>query len=223
MGGPYVRVFASLYPEEVSGMILVDPTQVSSYESMEEIKAWFATHCPQDWDTVETYCNQMPETSKMLSWMRGLEVKRVEEFLATVPQPRQESIRSEWMATLAGRERSQLSTKLGPSVQDEFGASTESFQQAIAATLPPVPIILLSASSPVSPAGIVDALNPNLRELQLQMQHWHLDDYRTWVNATPGAKLVVAAKCGHNIQIDNPDLVVDAIQGVVQQAVHSKE
>src|SRR4029077_19435539 len=33
LGGPYIRVFAGLYPEEVAGLVLVDPTQ-------EDLIAW---------------------------------------------------------------------------------------------------------------------------------------------------------------------------------------
>src|SRR4030095_12767203 len=33
LGGPYIRIFAGLYPEDVAGLILVDPTQ-------EELIAW---------------------------------------------------------------------------------------------------------------------------------------------------------------------------------------
>ena len=33
LGGPYIRVFAGMYPQEVTGMVLVDPTQ-------EELIAW---------------------------------------------------------------------------------------------------------------------------------------------------------------------------------------
>jgi len=32
MGGPYVRVFADLYPREVAGMVLVDPSQEAFYD-----------------------------------------------------------------------------------------------------------------------------------------------------------------------------------------------
>src|SRR5207253_622579 len=30
MGGPYIRVFAGMYPDEVAGLILVDPTQINA-------------------------------------------------------------------------------------------------------------------------------------------------------------------------------------------------
>jgi pimeloyl-ACP methyl ester carboxylesterase len=32
LGGPYIRVFADLYPDDVSGMVLVDPTQEEAIE-----------------------------------------------------------------------------------------------------------------------------------------------------------------------------------------------
>ena len=36
------------------------------------------------------------------------------------------------------------------------------------------------------------------------------------VAATPGARLVVAAESGHYVQIDQPELVIDAIRQVVE-------
>ena len=39
-GGPYTRVFAGLYPNEVAGMVLVDPSQ-------EEFMAWLNAHFPK--------------------------------------------------------------------------------------------------------------------------------------------------------------------------------
>jgi pimeloyl-ACP methyl ester carboxylesterase len=38
-GGPYIRVFASMYPEEVCGMVFVDPAQ-------EQFSAWLKQHFP---------------------------------------------------------------------------------------------------------------------------------------------------------------------------------
>jgi pimeloyl-ACP methyl ester carboxylesterase len=40
LGGPYIRVFAGMYPDEVAGMVLVDPTQ-------EELIAWAKAHDPK--------------------------------------------------------------------------------------------------------------------------------------------------------------------------------
>ena len=40
LGGPYIRVFAGLYPDEVAGLVLVDPTQ-------EELIAWAKARDPK--------------------------------------------------------------------------------------------------------------------------------------------------------------------------------
>lgn len=40
LGGPYIRMFAAMYPNEVAGMVLVDPTQ-------EELMAWAKEHDPE--------------------------------------------------------------------------------------------------------------------------------------------------------------------------------
>jgi pimeloyl-ACP methyl ester carboxylesterase len=41
LGGPFIRMFATRYPSEVAGMVLVDPTQ-------EELIAWAKEHAPDD-------------------------------------------------------------------------------------------------------------------------------------------------------------------------------
>jgi pimeloyl-ACP methyl ester carboxylesterase len=218
MGGPYVRVFAARHPQEVSGIVLVDPTQINRYESLAEIREWFAARSPNDWERVEASCKHM---AAGLEWMAALDAKRLEVYLDSVPQPRRESLRSELTALAQSSSPKQSSATSPPSVKAEFEAAADSFKQAIAATpLPDVPIIVLGAWQPSSPSAVAAALNPDLRALQQEIQGWHLRDYREWVAATPGARLVVARNCGHNIQLDNPGLVVGAIREV---AGHSKD
>ena len=43
LGGPYVRVFAKMYPQKVCGMVLVDPTQPDACEPIAEVKKWLAS------------------------------------------------------------------------------------------------------------------------------------------------------------------------------------
>ncbi len=215
MGGPYVRVFAMAYPQEVSGMVLVDPTQINVYEPMSEIRTWFEAHCLQDWNAVEAYCDVLPEHQMPLNWMRALEAKRVEQFLETVPQPRREAMRAEWVARMADAAKKTARVTIDPSIGAEYEAATESFKQAIAAPLPShIPVILLAAAGAASPLEIGDALSPNLRELGRETQRWHVQDYRKWVQEMPSVKIVMARQCGHVIQRDCPDLVINAVREV---------
>ena len=49
-----VRVFASLYPKEVAGLVFVDPTQ-------EGLTDWIKTHQPEVWKQLETEKQKAPE------------------------------------------------------------------------------------------------------------------------------------------------------------------
>jgi pimeloyl-ACP methyl ester carboxylesterase len=48
LGGPYIRIFAGLYPQEVAGMVLVDPTQ-------EELIEWAKARDPKPERTPRPY------------------------------------------------------------------------------------------------------------------------------------------------------------------------
>ncbi|MGN6368830.1 MAG: alpha/beta fold hydrolase [Phycisphaerae bacterium] len=216
MGGVYVRVFAGMYPLEVSGMVLVDPTQVNACASMEEIHRWFEAHCAQDWPTVAAACDRRPEAVRCLGWMQALEAKRMEAFLQTLQPPQRERMRRAWLAHVTAGSAVRPGGQMNRSVHEEFQAATESFREAIAARpLTGVPIVLLAAAGQESLGATMEALNPEMRLLQAEVQRWHVADYREWAAATPGAKLVVAPGCGHNIQEDDPDLVAGEIREVI--------
>jgi hypothetical protein len=44
MRGPYIRVFAAKYPQEISGLVLVDPSQAEICEPLDDLRARFSTH-----------------------------------------------------------------------------------------------------------------------------------------------------------------------------------
>ena len=108
--------------------------------------------------------------------------------------------------------------KFSTGVRDEFQAATESIRQAIAAKpLPNVPIVLLAGVGHSSFGGLAANFSPNGRALQQQQRRWHFEDYRRWVEATPGAKLVMATQSGHDIPDDEPELIIDAVRQIVEQ------
>jgi pimeloyl-ACP methyl ester carboxylesterase len=96
----------------------------------------------------------------------------------------------------------------------DFDASFAQMRAAASATpLRPLPLFVLSHGRPITvdlPAGTLppgfpaDALERTWQELQ--------DDLAALV---PGARHVIATKSGHYIQIEQPDLVIEAIRQVV--------
>ena len=144
-GGIYVRVFADMYPKEVAGMVLIDPSQ-------EAFEDWTRTH-----------------------------------------KEAQRAGRDEEMA------------KASQAVRDESAQVSTSYEQARAARVPAgIPVILLTAMK--------DETMPETARKVWAEKHVE------WISKVPGGKHVVAEKSGHFIQAEQPQLVVDAIKQVFDQA-----
>ena len=110
MGGPYVRVFAARYPQDVSGLVLVDPTHAELVEPLDDVKAWFAVHHPQDWPRVDAVAAKCP---KGMDAMLVSCVKAVEEFLDGLPEPHRVAVAGKFWSMFGKRfERGSLAGPL---------------------------------------------------------------------------------------------------------------
>jgi pimeloyl-ACP methyl ester carboxylesterase len=143
LGGPFIRVFASMYPTEVAGMVLIDPSQ-------EAFEDWTKTH-------------PLPK------------MKEIEEQIAKGPQ----------------------------GLRDENAGIKATYDQARLAQVPAgIPVILLTAMNSDMPVEVKKV--------------WQ-EKHQEWIDKVPGGKLIVAEKSGHVIQVQEPQLVVDAIRQVIEQ------
>lgn len=138
LGGLYIRVFAGTYPEDVSGMVLVDPT-----------------HDPE------------------------------------------------------GIERS---------LHPELAVLRETAEQARRSRIPPgVPLVLIDSVSlgemPFATSAVRELRAKNRPESDAESRA-----YKTWLDTIPGARLVVTHDSGHNVPIEQPQLVVETIREVVRAA-----
>ncbi len=137
-GGPYIRVFAGLYPEEVAGMVFVDPTQESFMALLNRL---------------------FPE----------INVVTTEDVNA----------------------------------QEEWGMQWASMNQARVARLPEVPITLITG------AAVHDVLSRNLIPI------WGAEQAK-WLSTFPQAKHIVTTRSGHGVVFTEPELIVDAVKGIVE-------
>jgi pimeloyl-ACP methyl ester carboxylesterase len=127
MGGRYIRIFAGAYPEDVAGMVLVDPT---------------------------------PDN------------ERVDETL----------------------------------------------EQARTSRVPGgVPVILIDAVSPLE----LPFASEGVRALRMR-NRWELEaesvEHRKWIDTVPGGRLIVTNRSGHNVFLEQPELVVDTIRRAIGEA-----
>lgn len=72
-----------------------------------------------------------------------------------------------------------------------------------------LPLAVLTASRYELPPGLPEALAASLREVRLALQ-------RELAALSMRSTHVVAEQSGHDIQVDQPDLVIDAIRGLVE-------
>jgi pimeloyl-ACP methyl ester carboxylesterase len=215
MGGPYMRVFAATYPDEVIGLVLVDPARADSYESFDDVRAWFASHRPGDWSRVESTCRRVPEGA---AGMMATGVKRIETLIEGYPAAQRDALRREYWA-LVDSEPARLAPTLSPGARDEFKSMEESFRQTVAtrAMMPRVPIVLIVAAMQDEYSEVTASLTPTMRTFAEGMKRWKIADSQRWVDATPGARLVVARRSGHNVQSEDPGVVIDAIKDIIQR------
>ena len=182
MGGFDVRLFASLYREQVAGMVLVD-----------------ASHPDQE--------NRLPPELKNLEGS-GL---REEEFLEyTMPfgLPRLIGLCESDPAQRAAECNFHTAREI---VAELKAVEESSAQTAATSSFGDMPLVVLShdPEKPSSefPADLAKPLNDAWEKMQEEMAHL----------STRGTQTIVK-NSAHYIQIDQPDVVIDAVHTVVEQA-----
>jgi len=136
-GGPYMRVFAGMYPVEVAGMVFVDPTQ-------EDFMVWLEKAFPP-------------------------------------------------FAEISNRHMA---------AQDEVANRWVSMDLARDSRLPEVPMALITGTK------CHDQLT------RWVMPRW-LAAHKDWLATHPHARHIITTNSGHNILLNEPELVMQAIQGVI--------
>jgi pimeloyl-ACP methyl ester carboxylesterase len=182
MGGYNVRLFASLYRNEVGGMVLVD----ASHPEQEK-------RFPQALnDLNKTWVREQ----EFLTYSMPFGIPRLLGFCDADP-------------VIRAADCNFHSAREGLVVLKTFSESAA--QAANAGSLGDLPLAVLSHDPdlpmPDIPADLENPINDEWKQMQDELSHL----------STRGTH-VVAKKSGHYIQIDRPELVIDAIHNVMDQA-----
>jgi pimeloyl-ACP methyl ester carboxylesterase len=181
MGGLDVRLYASLYPAEVAGIVLVD----SSHP-----------------DQIKRFPPALNDLDK--TWLRE------QEFLTALMPfgiPR--------LLGFCGRDLEARADKCNFPSQREALAELQCFpenvlQASTAGALGDVPLAVLSSDparlEPDLPEDLVEPMNQAWQRMQEELAHL----------STRGTRHV-AQGSGHYIQLDRPDVVIEAVRQVVRQ------
>ena len=198
LGGPLVRLYAHEHPDQVVGMVLVD-----------------AAHEEQWLRYPEAVRRLQPRADKMMSRVLGLMQTAVatglfalaprlypRQALSMVPEETRETYRGVMSADAKGL----------AAIREEYGAYQDHFAAVRAAhitSLGDIPLIVLSHGKTQPLPGLSAEVS---REFEQICQQMHIE----LTAQSSHGKRIVAEKSGHYIQLDQPELVIDAIREVVE-------
>ena len=193
LGGLNVRLFASQYPEEVVGMVLVDAVPANVYSRL-----------ASEWK------NQMAGTQRMFYTLST--ISRL-GLLRLLVQIRGTEAAPDFVKKLPSEVQSVILAKFLPKTFNTAIAENQlmerSAQQVSKQELPKdLPLVVLSHGinmfSELS-AEQSERAEQRWQELQVEM-----------ANLSSRGTLKIAQKSSHDIHIDQPQLVIDAIRQVIQ-------
>lgn len=201
-GGHPVRLYAEAYPDEVAGVILLDARH-------ETINA----RMPSAWQQLERAGKGLYQFMLLASRLRVLNVLgRLLGERALPPIAKKLPPEMLPMYLAVGFQPKCWQTSL-----DELSACLESDRQLGAAgTLGHIPLIVIRHAIPEMFSRM-----PSEQAEQAE-QIWQVLQAEL-ANLSANSRLTVAEKSGHSIQIDQPDLVVDAIHQIVEDVRGKRE
>jgi pimeloyl-ACP methyl ester carboxylesterase len=153
LGGMNARMFASLYPETIAGMVLVDSSHPDMYPELAKI---LPPHKPGESEFLE-------------GWRKGPDLSKTRE----------------WIDLQAN----------GALVRATGGIGDK-------------PLVVLTQSPDWNDPFAPDDVEPLIDEVTQRLA-------RQLLTLSSDSKLIVAKQAGHNIQAEEPQLVIDAIRDVV--------
>src|SRR5215207_5480984 len=193
-GGTNMQVYASQYPDEVAGMVLVD----SALEDEEAI----------------TLTRSLQPSPVLLKILATIGVTRLPYTLGgEAPGQTSPDLLDEQAAISSHR-------KDAFAVADETSSLEESFDENRAApmSLGDKPLIVLTAGPLPSEVLTSQGLS---QEQARQMDEFHSESQVDLTRRSQNAKQVIVEDSGHYIHVEHPDLVKDAILQVVEAARNS--
>ena len=208
-GGFLVRAFARYYPKEVVGMVLVDCLNTDS-------RVPIGNKAVRIRDTAQGRTAPPPQDRIPHS---NPSVTTSSSSAATIsidPLPSERAAIGPWLEKM--HHWAEAQPGYGIAWQNEMDWSPEDVADMYAHRDQPdyrlgdMPLIVLTRGQ----LGYETELDIPSAQLEAERKAEQADLARLSTNS----KLMVAEKSGHNIQYDNPDLVIDAIRQVVEAARH---
>jgi pimeloyl-ACP methyl ester carboxylesterase len=204
-GGMLVRAYAAKYPEQVAGLVLVDPLAPSEWLHISRAHArmlGLGVKLARRGALLARL--GVVRLSLALLMTRSRRIRRVPQMIAKLSSGRGESV----ISRLVG-EVSKMPPETWPMVRAHW-CQTKSFQ-GLGNYLESLPASAAEADAFTEPGGIpvivLSAANSTPEQLR---------EREALARRSPHGRHIMAAKSGHWIQLDEPELVVEAIREMVR-------
>ncbi|MCU0541441.1 MAG: alpha/beta hydrolase [Oscillatoriaceae cyanobacterium Prado104] len=192
LSGLFSRFFAYQYPAEVAGMILVDVTHESIFERLPPPMV----KLNKRFDWVAIHLLPIAARIGLFRLLVACDILPLAgDLFQKLPIALQPAAKSIYAQTKFWQALGQESVAFPVSIEQVVGArSTKPF--------PDIPLIVLSSGKP--DFGATAELLQTMQELHAEL-----------ANESPQGVQIVTPSSGHIIQLDEPELVIDAIRQVV--------
>jgi len=200
-GGVYVRTYASLYPTEVAGLVLVD----SSHEGQ-------AVRYPPEWQQLDQAQNSMMAFCRVVSPFGLIRLSRL--FDAAYAFKDSET-KAAFLTTVYRTRYCRVSAEEIEALADSYNGPD------IAGSLGDLPLIVLTADSTEEemqaqiPSYLKSVVGPEVIKKVFQVNREMQADL---AGLSSRGKQTLVPNSGHMIPLDQPDVVIDAIRAVLAQA-----
>lgn len=202
-GGLVVRAFAYTYPDEVAGLVLLDAAH-------EDQLAMYPT----------AYADKYGKMTATMSRMRPVFAAANASGIPALLASRHPSAVADRLPDHVGRSRRAIGLVDGSqaaAVVDEMAALADGFAsvRSIRRPLGDLPVVVVTRENVVGEeAGVPAGLEHEVHAAWLRMQ-------RDLTTISTNSRLLVAKNSSHDIHLDRPDIVIDAVQSVLTQITAS--
>jgi pimeloyl-ACP methyl ester carboxylesterase len=198
-GGALVRLYAHNYPGNVAGMVLVDASHEKQFARFPEAFTRLAAQQEQQIELDAGRERPLVELGLVALW------NEVNPPDAQLPHTAGEALQAFYARDTVMRESTVAEVQA-------FRANLEQLGAAQITTFGDIPLIVLSRGQPTP---IFDtAISAEIEHMDRAWQQLQVE----LAQLSPQGKQVVATESGHYIPLDQPHLVIDAIEQVVAEA-----
>jgi len=197
LGGLLVRVYTRNYPDEVVGMVLVDSTHEEQYIRLTEAVPTFS-------EVSQRGNEQMTGQYRLFGILSSTGIMAL--VPQSIPNPGfSDAVFGQYKAVWATTGFFSTILAEGEAIE-EILAEARSMHITSFGTLP---LVVITAGISGENPNFSDQENQKIASVQQNLQS-------DLVTLSADSKQIVAEHSGHNIQSDQPDLVIDAILDLVQ-------